>query len=63
MIFDTHTHIYLPEFDEDCQLVVQRAKESGVVMLMLPNVDVEYIKKILSDLDLKDLPEVQNLFK
>lgn len=48
MIFDTHTHIYLPEFDEDCQLVVQRAKESGVVMLMLPNVDVETIYPLKS---------------
>lgn len=50
MIFDTHTHIYLPEFDEDCHLVVQRARESGVVM-MLPNVDIETIaplKRVLN---------------
>ena len=46
MIFDTHTHIYLSEFDEDCQLVVQRAKESGVVMMMLPNVDIETIEPL-----------------
>ena len=50
MIFDTHTHIYLPEFDEDCNLVIERAKEAGVTMMMLPNVDVETIsplKKVL----------------
>ena len=50
MIFDTHTHIYLPEFDDDCDLVVERAKEAGVTMMMLPNVDVETIsplKKVL----------------
>lgn len=51
MIFDTHTHIYLPEFAEDCGAVVQRAKESGVSMMMLPNVDIETIeplKEVLS---------------
>lgn len=50
MIFDTHTHIYLPEFDEDCNLVIERAKEAGVTIMMLPNVDVETIsplKKVL----------------
>ena len=43
MIFDTHTHIYLPEFDDDCSAVVERAKEAGVVMMMLPNVDTETV--------------------
>lgn len=52
MIFDTHTHIYLPEFDEDCGAVVQRAKDAGVAMMMLPNVDIETIvplKKVLTE--------------
>ena len=51
MIFDTHTHIYLPEFDDDCDVVVERAKEVGVTMMMLPNVDTETIvplKNIMS---------------
>ena len=51
MIFDTHTHIYLPEFDDDCDVVVERAKEAGVTMMMLPNVDTETIvplKNIMS---------------
>ena len=43
MIFDTHTHIYLPEFEEDCEAVVQRAREFGVAMMMLPNVDVDTV--------------------
>ncbi|MBR5323317.1 MAG: TatD family hydrolase [Muribaculaceae bacterium] len=49
-MFDTHTHIYLPEFEEDCNLVIERAKEAGVTIMMLPNVDVETIsplKKVL----------------
>ena len=54
MIFDTHTHIYLPEFDNDCGDVVVRAKEKGVAMMMLPNVDVETIaplKKMINHID------------
>lgn len=47
-MIDTHTHIYLPEFDEDRQQVVQRAKDSGVKHLILPNVDTETIEPLLS---------------
>lgn len=43
MLFDTHTHIYLPEFDDDRDAVVQRAAENGVRRMMLPNVDVATI--------------------
>ena len=43
MIFDTHTHIYLPEFDADRADVVQRARENGVTRLMLPNVDLDTV--------------------
>lgn len=41
MLFDTHTHIYLPEFDNDRDDVVHRALENGVTRLMLPNVDLD----------------------
>ena len=41
MLFDTHTHIYLPEFDNDRDDVVHRALENGVTQLMLPNVDLD----------------------
>lgn len=50
-IFDTHTHIYLSEFDEDRDAVVARAAGAGVARMMLPNVDVEtlpLLKKMLS---------------
>lgn len=52
MIFDTHTHIYLEEFDTDRAAVVDRAVKSGVGKMMLPNVDTETVtalKKTLSD--------------
>lgn len=39
MLFDTHTHLYLPEFDTDRAEVMSRAKDAGVGMMMFPNVD------------------------
>lgn len=39
MIVDTHTHLYLPEFNHDREAAVRRALESGVGKMILPNVD------------------------
>ena len=38
-MIDTHTHIYLAEFDEDRTLVMQRAQEQGIDTLLLPAID------------------------
>ncbi len=43
LLIDTHTHLYLPEFDSDRKLMVQRAIDSGVYRMYLPNVDSETI--------------------
>lgn len=40
---DTHTHLYLEEFDEDRTDVVNRALDSGVKHMILPNVDLSTI--------------------
>ena len=51
-IFDTHTHIFLNEFDADRADVVARAADAGVSRMMLPNAGVETIpllKKMLAD--------------
>ena len=40
-MIDTHTHIYLEEFDEDRVEVVRRAREAGVERVILPNVDFD----------------------
>lgn len=42
-MIDTHTHIYLPEFNDDRQQVVERAKASNVEALILPNIDLNSI--------------------
>jgi len=40
MIFaDTHTHLYLEEFDSDRDIVVGNAIHNGVTRLFLPNID------------------------
>lgn len=51
-MIDTHTHIYLSEFDEDREAVVSRAFAAGVTRMILPNVDsatVEPLKQTLND--------------
>ncbi len=46
MLFDTHTHIYLPEFDADRADTVQRAVDAGVTRMMLPNVDTDTVNSL-----------------
>jgi TatD DNase family protein len=51
---DTHTHIYLPEFDADRDGVVYRAVSNGIVKMLMPNIDTESVERMLS---------VENRFK
>jgi len=37
--FDSHTHIYLPEFDADRSAMIDRAVEAGVEKMLLPAID------------------------
>lgn len=47
-LFDTHTHLYLSEFDADGhRCAVNRAIEVGVNRMMLPNVDLSTIEPML----------------
>jgi len=50
-LIDSHTHIFLEEFDSDRDSVIQRAREVGVHLFFLPNIDVESIEQLhrLSD--------------
>jgi len=40
-LVDTHTHLYLPEFSQDIDAVVQRAIDIGVEAFYLPAIDSE----------------------
>jgi TatD DNase family protein len=47
MIFaDTHTHLYLEEFDSDRDAMMQRAEQAGVLHLLLPNIDSTSVKAL-----------------
>lgn len=40
---DTHTHLYVSDFDDDRTAVVERALSSGVSRMILPNIDIASI--------------------
>ena len=44
---DTHTHLFLPEFDMDRDQVIANAKNAGVEKVLLPNVDSHTILPLL----------------
>lgn len=46
-LIDTHTHLYLPEFDADRREMIDRAKASGVERFYLPNIDRASVEPML----------------
>ena len=44
---DTHTHIYLPEFDTDRAECLKRATDNGITELYLPAIDASTHEKML----------------
>ncbi|MCI2082421.1 MAG: TatD family hydrolase [Bacteroidales bacterium] len=44
---DTHSHIYGPEFDEDFEETVARAKTAGVAALVFPGIDTTYYGRLV----------------
>lgn len=47
-LIDTHCHLYLPEFKDDLDAVVQRSAAAGVEKFYLPAIDSEVINDILA---------------
>ncbi|SDN11466.1 TatD family hydrolase [Sediminibacillus halophilus] len=47
MLFDTHVHVNIDQFDEDREEVLQRAKEAGVEYMVVVGFDRETIPKAL----------------
>lgn len=48
IFFDTHTHLFLKEFDTDRDQVVEQAVKNGVQYMLVPNVDSETTEPMLS---------------
>ncbi|MDZ7634065.1 MAG: TatD family hydrolase [Bacteroidales bacterium] len=47
-IIDTHNHIYLPEFDGDRDEVINRSVNTGVLTVMMPNIDSSSVAPMLA---------------
>ncbi|MFM9984199.1 MAG: TatD family hydrolase, partial [Flavobacteriales bacterium] len=43
MLIDTHSHLYLSQFDADRDEMLKRAKDAGIHKILLPNIDIESI--------------------
>lgn len=51
-IFDTHSHMYLPDFDTDREECMREAREAGVYLTALPNIDsgsIDRVKNMMRD--------------
>jgi TatD DNase family protein len=46
-IIDTHTHLYLKEFDDDFDKVIQRALSVGLNQLVFPSISSIYNKRMI----------------
>ena len=46
-IIDTHSHIYSEQFDEDRDVMIQRAFDAGVEYILMPNIDADSIESML----------------
>ena len=46
-IIDTHTHLYLNQFKDDVDLVIERAKNAGIDKFIFPAIDSSHFKDML----------------
>ena len=47
-LIDTHTHLYLSQFDNDIDSVIKNAIDNGVSKMLLPNIDSTTTQQMLS---------------
>ena len=52
-LIDTHTHLYLKEFDSDIDQVVNKSKELGINKFIFPSIHSKYNKRMI-DTYIKD---------
>ena len=52
MLIDTHTHIYLEDFDEDRNEIINECKFHDINQLLLPNIDSSTINKLIDTCNL-----------
>lgn len=44
---DTHTHLYVEQFDEDRKVIMQKAIDSGIDQFILPSIDKSYYERMI----------------
>ena len=49
-IIDTHTHLYLDQFDNDFDEIIQRSFDCGVKKFVFPSISSKYNEKMLDRL-------------
>jgi TatD DNase family protein len=47
-LIDSHTHLYLEEFDSDRKEMIERALQTGVDKMLLPNIDSSSIEGMMN---------------
>jgi len=50
-LIDSHTHLYLPEFNDDRVEIIRRALNSDVTKMLLPNIDRDSVLPMLRMVD------------
>ena len=61
ILLDTHTHLYLEEFDSDIHEVIKRAEELSVKYFIVPNIDstsIEPMMKLCKEFSGKCFPAI-----
>jgi TatD DNase family protein len=48
LLIDTHTHIYLEEFNNDRDESIRKAIDRGIKYLLLPNIDTDSVENMLA---------------
>ncbi|MFO7851164.1 MAG: TatD family hydrolase [Bacteroidota bacterium] len=46
-LIDSHTHLYLPEFDDDRDEIIGRALKNNVTKMLLPNINKDSVKPMM----------------
>ena len=46
-LIDTHTHLYLKEFDADIDQVINKSKDLGINKLIFPSINYKYNKRMI----------------
>lgn len=50
-LIDSHSHLYLPEFEDDREEVISRALDKNIAKILLPNISKDTVEAVLNMAD------------